>query len=164
MAARRRSDITDKQAETYEYLVGFICEHGYQPTHKEIGEYFGVSPGAIRQQLIQLANKGFIEFPDKHQDRCIVLKMVKFTPVWKEGEPEPPAEPVPTHPTSGPEIEKHLVEYFRERKNRPATVREMEVETGYTKTLLYEILNSSERFEGRRAGRATLWSLRKKGR
>ncbi len=52
--------LTEKQKKIYEFLIGFIERHGYPPTVREIGEYFGFLWSAARGHLKAIERKGLI--------------------------------------------------------------------------------------------------------
>ncbi len=52
--------LTEKQKRIYEFLVEFIKSHGYPPTMREIGGYFGFLWSAARGHLRALEKKGLI--------------------------------------------------------------------------------------------------------
>jgi repressor LexA len=54
--------LTTKQKQVLEYLVQYTFEHLYQPTIREICDYFKVaSTNAMSTHLRALARKGYIE-------------------------------------------------------------------------------------------------------
>jgi len=54
--------LTDRQLEVLTFLAEFIDEKEYPPTLKEIGSHFGIkNPNGIRNHLLALEKKGFIE-------------------------------------------------------------------------------------------------------
>lgn len=52
--------MTEKQKKIYEFLIEFVEKHGYPPTVREIGEYFGFLWSAARGHLKALERKGLI--------------------------------------------------------------------------------------------------------
>ncbi len=52
--------LTEKQEKVYEFLVQFIKNHGYPPTVREIGGYFGFLWSAARGHLRALEKKGLV--------------------------------------------------------------------------------------------------------
>jgi len=81
---RKRVDITEKQAEVFTYILEFVENNGYQPSVKEMAEAFGISRKALRDRLMQLAMKGYVEMPIKHSERAIRLLHVKFVRKFAE--------------------------------------------------------------------------------
>ena len=53
-------ELTDRQKKVIEFLKSYVKEHGYPPTMREIGEYFGFTWPAARGHLIALNKKGMI--------------------------------------------------------------------------------------------------------
>lgn len=55
------SDLTPRQQQVLDYIVAHVHEHGYPPTVREIGAYFGVrSPQGVTCHLDALEKKGRI--------------------------------------------------------------------------------------------------------
>jgi len=53
--------LTKRQKELFDYLDGYIAEHGYAPTLEEIGEHFKLSSVAtVHKHLSNLEQKGLI--------------------------------------------------------------------------------------------------------
>jgi repressor LexA len=53
--------VTERQRAILDYLRGFVDEHGYPPTVREIGEAVGLrSPSTVHAHLAQLERAGFI--------------------------------------------------------------------------------------------------------
>ncbi len=78
MPFERVTDLTEKQAEVWMFLVNYVEANGYQPSQVEIAEHFGVTKKAIADRLVQLHAKGYIELPERYKDRCIKIMYVKF--------------------------------------------------------------------------------------
>lgn len=74
-------ELTKKQKDYYKYLIQFICERGYQPSYKDIGEHFKVYPRAVLDGLGILARKGFVKLGETGQERCLTLPFVRFRAV-----------------------------------------------------------------------------------
>ena len=53
-------ELTDKQKRIVEFLKTYVGEHGYPPTMREIGEYFGFTWPAARGHLAAIEKKGAI--------------------------------------------------------------------------------------------------------
>lgn len=53
-------ELTAKQERVFEFLVEFVQEHGYPPTVREIGEFFGFLWTAAGGHLRALERKGFV--------------------------------------------------------------------------------------------------------
>lgn len=69
---------TEKQKKVYEFLVEFIQRHGYPPTVREIGEYFGFLWSAARGHLRALERKGLVRI-NPLKSRGIEIKGLKHT-------------------------------------------------------------------------------------
>ena len=53
--------VTDRQRAILDYLRGFVDEHGYPPTVREIGEAVGLrSPSTVHAHLAQLERAGLL--------------------------------------------------------------------------------------------------------
>lgn len=78
MPFERTTELTEKQAEVWKYLVDHVERHGFQPSNREMAEHFGIFPKALSDRLDQLASKGYIQFAGKWQDRCLKLNYVRF--------------------------------------------------------------------------------------
>lgn len=140
MSFARKNEISEKQSELYVYIVRHVEQYGYQPSKTEMAEHFGVTNKAIGDRILQLANKGYIELPPKHSDRCVRLKHVTFRATLAEHEPEPPVTKTEPNPVTGPIIRDTLVRYFKNRNNRPATVAELAAENGFMVNKVYPAL------------------------
>ena len=65
--------LTKRQKELFDYLEGYIAEHGYAPTLEEIGERFDLSSLAtVHKHLTNLETKGLIRRTWNHS-RAIEL-------------------------------------------------------------------------------------------
>jgi repressor LexA len=65
--------VTDRQRSILDYLRGFVDEHGYPPTVREIGEAVGLrSPSTVHAHLAQLERAGLIR-RDPTKPRAIEL-------------------------------------------------------------------------------------------
>jgi len=54
-------NLTKRQREIYEYLRGFLTDHGYAPSLEEIAEHFGLSSVAtVHEHLGNLQAKGLL--------------------------------------------------------------------------------------------------------
>lgn len=53
-------ELTKKQKKIFEFLKSYVKEHGYPPTMREIGAYFGFTWPAAKGHLIALKNKGLV--------------------------------------------------------------------------------------------------------
>jgi len=66
------TELTERQQAILDYLIEFVHENGYQPSLREIGEYFGISsPSGVRCHLLALQVKGRICLPDPPAARAI---------------------------------------------------------------------------------------------
>jgi repressor LexA len=70
--------LTEKQERVYEFLVEFIKSHGYPPTVREIGEYFGFLWSAARGHLRALERKGLLRI-NPLKSRGIEIKGLEHT-------------------------------------------------------------------------------------
>lgn len=52
--------LTEIQARTLGYIMGFICDFGYPPTYREIGNHYKISLQAVTDRLAALERKGRI--------------------------------------------------------------------------------------------------------
>ena len=53
-------ELTKKQKRMIEFLKSYVKEHGYPPTMREIGAYFGFTWPAAKGHLIALKKKGLV--------------------------------------------------------------------------------------------------------
>ena len=53
--------LTDRQQEVFNFIKSFIAEHGWAPSHREIGEHFGFSARAGYGFVHDLSRKGVLE-------------------------------------------------------------------------------------------------------
>jgi repressor LexA len=53
-------ELTKKQKRIVEFLKSYVKEHGYPPTMREIGAYFGFTWPAAKGHLVALKKKGLI--------------------------------------------------------------------------------------------------------
>lgn len=84
MPFERVREVSELQAEVWNLLITGIEENGFQPSMSEMAEALGISKGAVRHRILQLASKGVIELPAKYQDRCIRIRNVKFKAVFEQ--------------------------------------------------------------------------------
>jgi repressor LexA len=67
------SELTDRQRDVYEFIRDKICNRGYGPTVREIGEAFGIrSPNGVVCHLKALEKKGLIT-REANRSRAIEL-------------------------------------------------------------------------------------------
>jgi repressor LexA len=79
--------LTDRQRAILDYLRGFVDEHGYPPTVREIGEAVGLrSPSTVHAHLAQLERAGLLR-RDPTKPRALEL-----TDRRRESAAEPPAD------------------------------------------------------------------------
>jgi repressor LexA len=65
--------VTERQRGILDYLRGFVEEHGYPPTVREIGEAVGLrSPSTVHAHLAQLERAGLLR-RDPTKPRAIEL-------------------------------------------------------------------------------------------
>lgn len=61
LALTSREPLTKRLREIYDFLVGYMDEHGYAPTFVEIGEQFGYSSmSTVHEHLANLETRGWI--------------------------------------------------------------------------------------------------------
>ena len=70
--------ITAVQQETLNCIIESVCERGFQPSMQEMAVHFSITRKAVRDRLVQLARKGYIQMPRCHQQRCYRIRGVKF--------------------------------------------------------------------------------------
>lgn len=59
--------LTKKQKKIYDYVCSFLDDHGYSPSYREIGEYFGLSSVAtIAEHINTLKAKGYLDLDPGH--------------------------------------------------------------------------------------------------
>jgi repressor LexA len=81
---RKQPELSEKQREVLEFLVRFIEENGYQPSLKEMAEFFGITKKALRDRIMQLRAKGYVNVPAERQERCLKLSNLRFKAVFVE--------------------------------------------------------------------------------
>lgn len=65
--------LTERQAEIYQYIVGYVKEHLYAPSIREIGKEVGLrSSSSVFFQLKALEEAGLIKIADK-EPRAITI-------------------------------------------------------------------------------------------
>ncbi len=70
-----RSDLTARQRNILDHLVDFVGEHGYPPTVREIGTFFGIkSTNGVSDHLRALERKGYISRSDGQSRGLTLLK------------------------------------------------------------------------------------------
>jgi Mn-dependent DtxR family transcriptional regulator len=158
-------DISEKQAELYMYLVRHVEQYGYQPSLTEVAEAFGVTAKAVRDRLMQLANKGYVELGPKYADRCIRLRHVFFKAQLMPGTPDAPAQTREPHPQSGPVLREAIAEFLNQQDNAPATASEIATGLDVPRNKVYAALQHDDGvFELINAPGATMrWRLRQGG-
>lgn len=61
LALTTREPLTKRLREIYDFLVGYVDQHGYSPTFVEIGHQFGYSSlSTVHEHLANLERKGWI--------------------------------------------------------------------------------------------------------
>jgi repressor LexA len=56
-----KEKLTKKQTQILEFVVGYVREHGYPPSYREVGEHFGISSTAtVHEHIKNLERKGFL--------------------------------------------------------------------------------------------------------
>lgn len=70
--------LTEKEYETYMFLIDYIKENGYVPSYQEIAEEFGLkSTSTVYERMRKLERKGKIEIKSG-QPRAIRVIGYKF--------------------------------------------------------------------------------------
>jgi repressor LexA len=87
--------LTARQQEIWQFLVGYVDDHGYPPTVREIGEAVGLaSPSTVHAHLANLERAGLLR-RDPTKPRALELLG------YRRAEPEPAHEDVPQLPLVG---------------------------------------------------------------
>jgi repressor LexA len=87
--------LTARQQEIWQFLVGYVDDHGYPPTVREIGEAVGLaSPSTVHAHLANLERAGLLR-RDPTKPRA--LELVGH----RRAEPEPAEADVPRLPLVG---------------------------------------------------------------
>jgi repressor LexA len=87
--------LTARQQEIWQFLVGYVDDHGYPPTVREIGEAVGLaSPSTVHAHLANLERAGLLR-RDPTKPRA--LELIGH----RRAEPEPAAAEVPRLPLVG---------------------------------------------------------------
>jgi repressor LexA len=87
--------LTARQQEIWQFLVGYVDDHGYPPTVREIGEAVGLaSPSTVHAHLANLERAGLLR-RDPTKPRALELLG------YRRAEPEPAREDVPRLPLVG---------------------------------------------------------------
>lgn len=163
----RVEGLTQPQAEILLHVIRHVEEHGFQPSLTEMAETFGITVKATRDRLLQVAQKGYIEFPAKKQERCFRLKGVRFTATVSDEVPapaEPGTVPYARSDSVHQVVSGALAEFFHSTDNEPATAADMEAWTGVAAPQLYEFLAYDEKndrlFERvGKSGKAARWRM-----
>lgn len=59
---KKKLPLTEKEAEVWRYILGYITDNGYAPTRTEIGLHFGYSRQGAEAKVQNIAHKGYIKF------------------------------------------------------------------------------------------------------
>lgn len=70
-------ELTKKQKSIFEFLKSYVKEHGYPPTMREIGAYFGFTWPAAKGHLIALKKKGLVRI-NPFKSRGIEILTTKY--------------------------------------------------------------------------------------
>ncbi len=54
-------ELTSRQREIFNFVIGFIKERGYPPSVREVGEHFNIYPRAAFDHLKALERKGYLK-------------------------------------------------------------------------------------------------------
>jgi repressor LexA len=66
------AEASKRQLEIFEFIRGFIEEHDYSPSMREIGAHFGISVRAVYELVSKLREKGYLNI-EKTRHRSIGL-------------------------------------------------------------------------------------------
>jgi repressor LexA len=58
-------EITQRQQEVRTFIAGYINEHSYPPTIRDIADYFSISVKGAHDHVTALKKKGFLKLEDK---------------------------------------------------------------------------------------------------
>lgn len=167
MPFARVEGLTELQAQVLMLIIRHVEEHGFQPSMTELAETLGVTVKSVRDRLLQVAQKGYLEFPGKKQERCYRLKGVRFTATVEDREPEPP-RPGTVPSRNGERADEvvagALAEFFHATDNEPATVADMAAGTGVPAPQLYEFMSTDQQGRGQfervgKEGKAAKWRM-----
>lgn len=89
-------DLTARQRRILEFIRGWVEEHGYPPSVREIGEAVGlVSPSSVAYQLKELEKKGYLR-RDPNRPRAVDVRSSPAL-VPADDEAERAAHPTPAY-------------------------------------------------------------------
>jgi repressor LexA len=60
MSNTRSKELTERQADVYDFIKKFLSIHGFPPTVREIGSHFEININAVTGHLNALTSKGFV--------------------------------------------------------------------------------------------------------
>lgn len=87
------TDLTARQGRILEFIRGWVEQHGYPPSVREIGEAVGlVSPSSVAYQLKELEKKGFLR-RDPNRPRAVDVRQ----PIDADDEAERAQRPTPAY-------------------------------------------------------------------
>lgn len=67
------------QQRILDFVIGYIQEHGYPPTRREIGEAVGLkSPSTVQHYITQMLISGMLETDDPLSSRALRMPGWKF--------------------------------------------------------------------------------------
>ncbi|AEF85709.1 LexA repressor [Treponema primitia ZAS-2] len=75
-------ELTQKQRNVLDFITGYIKDHAFPPTMREIGEYFSISVKGAYDHVEALRKKGFLRLGDK---RSRTLEIIKDDPDTNPG-------------------------------------------------------------------------------
>ncbi len=80
MAGGRKpiEEITEKQKEILELIIGFVQENGYQPSRDQLAAMVGATRHAVNQRIEHLVKKGYLGFDLKGGERCLRIFGITF--------------------------------------------------------------------------------------
>lgn len=72
--------LTKRQREILDYIMWYIEEHGYQPSYRDIGKYFGIkSTRGVSDHIEALRRKGYLDKDPSKARSMEVKKKAKMT-------------------------------------------------------------------------------------
>lgn len=74
MGRKPAVEITATQKKTFMVIENFIRLNGFPPTIKELAEALGISHSSAHEQVVQLAQKGFIKRDQKKARSIVILR------------------------------------------------------------------------------------------
>lgn len=70
--------LTKRQRDILEFILRYLDEHGYQPSFRDIGEYFGIkSTRAVSDHINAIKRKGFLDTDPNRARSMMVTELAK---------------------------------------------------------------------------------------